>query len=648
MLVRRLAQRCALVLAAASVVTAVVAPITNFPRGLFVLLLLALALVAGWHGVLRRGVARGWVSARSRVVALAAGGGAAGQRPSDRDRDLRRHRGRGAGRCARTAFMGHAHLPRVDAAQAPGPDLQPVSGGGKATRFQLADEAAARDRADRADARHHARGARRGGAGARSRRAGDGRRRRLAGDRRGRRGAGRRPLRLHSGGHPQPLRARPRRRPRRRRRRAGRVHRRRRAPSSTWPRSTAACSSTTSRSASTPRRCSSRATATRSSGPCSTRSRRSLRPTPRRSPLRWRDPDGVTHDRRPGAAGLQQPVSARARRSASGTRPRLDTARAGGRDPRARRAAIRRGLLRMWRLPSIEVDGDGAVPAGIDGEAAMLEPPLRFSCRRRRCASGSPTSIPAPPPRPSGALETGRAARSLCERSREPGSARSDRLSSRGERRAGDLMRGFTGSAPCTVRRRSSTAGRAAGRRFRIVAVGPWSSCADALYALLPAASHSSAKTLIAAARRARRVHGSARLAGAQHHRRRAPRGAGRRDAGARGAAADHRVRVHVPVALTRTRANFSEPLDHVGAVYFTVTVISTVGFGDIVARTDSRASSSRSRSCSTSGCSSASLARSCSRRASACAAASGQPQTETDDGAVTGPPSPRRSPAAG
>lgn len=32
---------------------------------------------------------------------------------------------------------------------------------------------------------------------------------------------------------------------------------------------------------------------------------------------------------------------------------------------------------------------------------------------------------------------------------------------------------------------------------------------------------------------------------------------------------------------------NFSEPLDHVSAVYFTVTVISTVGFGDITARTD-------------------------------------------------------------
>src|SRR5581483_6632381 len=32
----------------------------------------------------------------------------------------------------------------------------------------------------------------------------------------------------------------------------------------------------------------------------------------------------------------------------------------------------------------------------------------------------------------------------------------------------------------------------------------------------------------------------------------------------------------------------FSEPLDHVGAIYFTLTTITTVGFGDIVARTDS------------------------------------------------------------
>jgi voltage-gated potassium channel len=32
---------------------------------------------------------------------------------------------------------------------------------------------------------------------------------------------------------------------------------------------------------------------------------------------------------------------------------------------------------------------------------------------------------------------------------------------------------------------------------------------------------------------------------------------------------------------------NFSEPMDKIGAMYFTVTVLSTVGFGDITAKTD-------------------------------------------------------------
>ena len=31
----------------------------------------------------------------------------------------------------------------------------------------------------------------------------------------------------------------------------------------------------------------------------------------------------------------------------------------------------------------------------------------------------------------------------------------------------------------------------------------------------------------------------------------------------------------------------FSEPMDKIGAMYFTVTVFSTVGFGDITAKTD-------------------------------------------------------------
>jgi hypothetical protein len=32
-------------------------------------------------------------------------------------------------------------------------------------------------------------------------------------------------------------------------------------------------------------------------------------------------------------------------------------------------------------MPSIEVEGDGALPAGIDGEAALLDAPLRFAMR---------------------------------------------------------------------------------------------------------------------------------------------------------------------------------------------------------------------------------------------------------------------------
>ena len=95
--------------------------------------------------------------------------------------------------------------------------------------------------------------------------------------------------------------------------------------------------------------------------------------------LRWRDPDGFLHD-----SGMALLVSNNPYRLGtaigSGTRPRLDTARLGV-AILGPKGPVRQGLLRRWSLPSIEVDGDGAIPAGIDGEAALLDPPVRFIMR---------------------------------------------------------------------------------------------------------------------------------------------------------------------------------------------------------------------------------------------------------------------------
>ena len=42
---------------------------------------------------------------------------------------------------------------------------------------------------------------------------------------------------------------------------------------------------------------------------------------------------------------------------------------------------------------------------------------------------------------------------------------------------------------------------------------------------------------------------------------------------------------VYLAISIGDT-ASFSEPLDRISAVYFTITVLGTVGFGDIAART--------------------------------------------------------------
>jgi diacylglycerol kinase family enzyme len=67
----------------------------------------------------------------------------------------------------------------------------------------------------------------------------------------------------------------------------------------------------------------------------------------------------------------------------SGTRPRLDTGTLGiavGGEDGAGGAGKR---VEEWSAPSFEVRSDGPVAAGIDGEAAKLDPPLQFRTRPR-------------------------------------------------------------------------------------------------------------------------------------------------------------------------------------------------------------------------------------------------------------------------
>ena len=85
-------------------------------------------------------------------------------------------------------------------------------------------------------------------------------------------------------------------------------------------------------------------------------------------------------------------------RTGSGTRPRLDGGRLGV-AAIGSRDGLRGGLMRQWSERSVEVDGDAQLPAGIDGESAMLEPPVRFTIRPRalrvRIAPGHPGMSPS-------------------------------------------------------------------------------------------------------------------------------------------------------------------------------------------------------------------------------------------------------------
>jgi hypothetical protein len=141
---RRVAALAALVLLLAVTVLAVAVAVDRFPRGLTVLACLALALVCAWYGIRRRGAGRiaGLAAAALLVVGALVLVVLEGNVLADTVIF--------AGATAAVAAAGTAFQTRLELAPAPRPGhavlfMNPWSGGGKATRFHLADEARARD-----------------------------------------------------------------------------------------------------------------------------------------------------------------------------------------------------------------------------------------------------------------------------------------------------------------------------------------------------------------------------------------------------------------------------------------------------------------------------------------------------------------------
>ena len=119
--------------------------------------------------------------------------------------------------------------------------------------------------------------------------------------------------------------------------------------------------------------------------------------------LRWKGSGGQTHHS--GAMVLVSNNRYRLGRAVgSGTRPKIDdgllgitaVAEPSGRGE-GRRAPQR--PLRAWSAPTFEVDSDRPIAAGIDGEALLLDPPLNFRIRpgvlRVRVARKHPGASPS-------------------------------------------------------------------------------------------------------------------------------------------------------------------------------------------------------------------------------------------------------------
>lgn len=108
------------------------------------------------------------------------------------------------------------------------------------------------------------------------------------------------------------------------------------------------------------------------------------------SSLRWTMPDGT-----PGSAAAVLLVSNNPYRLGtivgSGTRPSIDRGVLG--------VAAVGTRVRRWESPEVVVDADGPVPIGVDGEALVMDPPLRFRIRpgalRVRISRAHPGASPS-------------------------------------------------------------------------------------------------------------------------------------------------------------------------------------------------------------------------------------------------------------
>jgi len=116
--------------------------------------------------------------------------------------------------------------------------------------------------------------------------------------------------------------------------------------------------------------------------------------------LRWTDPKG-TKQRSTAVMLISNNAYLLGPMLGSGTRPRLDEAVLGVVDFRPSQGEEELHLTPWHELtmPELEIDAEGPVPIGIDGEAITLQPPLRFRIRpgalRVRIAPQHPGASPS-------------------------------------------------------------------------------------------------------------------------------------------------------------------------------------------------------------------------------------------------------------